>query len=60
MLLFSILGMGARSFELGKFTVFKDSFKKIHPYLSIWDFFIINWEYRYFFALGMGPNFGPK
>ena len=25
-----------------------------------WEFFLANWEKRYYLALGMGPKFGPK
>ena len=27
---------------------------------SNWEFFVSNWEKKYFMALGMGPKFGPK
>ena len=27
---------------------------------SNWAFFVLNWEKKYFLALGMGQNFGPK
>ena len=28
--------------------------------LSNWEFFVYDWEKKYFLALGLGPNFGPK